>query len=102
MSLWDKAKQLLGQTPQHGTLNTVSEQDHANAIIKERADLCSSLTAEPEEQTVTRDNGRDIIFLGWQICNVEERHVKDNRRLAYLKLFQTRTNKYVCQRFISH
>jgi len=76
MSLWDKAKQLLGQTPQHGTLNTVSEQDHANAIIKERADLCSSLTAEPEEQTVTRDNGRDIIFLGWQICNVEERHVK--------------------------
>ena len=98
MSLWDKAKQLLGQSPQHGTLNTVSEQDHANAIIKERADLCSSLTAEPEEQTVTRDNGRDIIFLGWQICNVEERHVKDNRRLAYLKLFQTRTNKYVCQR----
>lgn len=50
------------------------------------------------EQTVSRDNARDIIFLGWQIANVEERHAKDNRRLAYLKLFRTRNDKYVCQR----
>jgi hypothetical protein len=98
MSLWDKAKQLFGQSPQSGTLHAVSDQEHLDAIIKERPDLCDQLTNEPQEQTVTRDNGRDIIFLGWQVCNVEERHIKDGRRLAYLKLFQTRANKYVCQR----
>ena len=98
MSLWDKAKQLFGQSPQSSTLHAVSAQDHLDAIIKERPDLCDPLTSDPNEKTVTRDNGRDIIFLGWQVCNVEERHDKDDRRLAYLKLFQTRANKYVCQR----
>lgn len=98
MSLWDKAKQLFGQSSAVGTLNPVTELDHQNAVIKERPDLCRDIRESPEEQTVTRNEGRDIIFQGWQICNVEERHAKDNRRLAYLKLFLTRSNKYVCQR----
>ena len=53
MSLWDKAKQLFGQSPQSGTLNTVSEQDHADAIIK--VDL-------PTGQVVVEsDKSRDAI-----------------------------------------
>ena len=98
MSLWDKAKQLFSQSQPSGNLHRVSDQDHRDAIIKERPDLCSGVNDEPQEQTVRRDDSRDICFVGWQICNVEERHHKDNRRLAYLKLFQTRTDKFVCQR----
>ena len=98
MGLWDKAKQLFGQGQPSGNLHHVTEQDHHNAIIKERRDLCSGVDDEPQEQTVRRDNARDICLVGWQICNVEERHNKDDRRLAYLKLFQTRTDKFVCQR----
>ena len=97
MKLFDTLQQLLGMQDK-GSLHTVTEQDHQQALIKERADLCQALEADPVEQTVSRDNARDIIFLGWQIANVEERHAKDSRRLAYLKLFRTRNDKYVCQR----
>ena len=98
MSLWDKARQLFGQSAPVRHLQPVSEQDHLNAIIKERADLCDDLDAAASPQTVRRDGVRDITFQGWQLCNVEERHAQDNRRLAYLKLFQTRNDKFVCQR----
>ena len=80
-------------------LHKVTEEDHRNAVIKERMDLCKSIEKQPEQQTVQRDGGRDIVFKGWQICNVEERDPRhDNRRLGYLKLFKTKNDKFVCQR----
>lgn len=97
MKLFDTLQQLLGMQGK-GSLHAVTEQDHQESLIKERPDLCQAEETAPMEQTVSRDNARDIIFLGWQIANVEERHAKDSRRLAYLKLFRTRNDKYVCQR----
>ncbi len=80
-------------------LHRVTEEDHRNAVIKERIDLCKSIEKTPEHQTVQRDGGRDIVFNGWQICNVEERDPQhDSRRLGYLKLFKTKNDKFVCQR----
>ncbi|MGL4207472.1 MAG: hypothetical protein ACRCRW_15315 [Aeromonadaceae bacterium] len=103
MTLWDIAKrtiqQLTGDTP-HDALHKVSPSDHKSAIIKERPDLCASLSSEATEQTVRRDGSRDIVFLGWQVANVEERALSDNRRIAYLKLFKTRYEKFVCQRMM--
>ena len=97
MKLFTTLQQLLGVQGK-GSLHAVTEQDHQESLIKERPDLCQAQETAPMEQTVSRDNARDIIFLGWQIANVEERHAKDSRRLAYLKLFRTRNDKYVCQR----
>lgn len=103
MTLWDMAKsaiqKLSGNTPQD-SLHKVSSTDHKSALIKERPDLCSRLDSEATEQTVRRDGSRDIIFLGWQVANVEERAVSDNRRIAYLKLFKTRYDKFICQRMM--
>lgn len=79
-------------------LAKVTEEDHKNAIIKERPDLCKKLSDLPADEVVKRDGKIDITFKGWQICNVEERHNKDDRRLGYLKLFKTRNDKFVCQR----
>lgn len=80
-------------------LHRVTEEDHRHALIKERLDLCRSIDKTPEHSTVQRDEGRDIVFNGWQICNVEERDPQhDNRRLGYLKLFKTKNDKFVCQR----
>ena len=103
MTLWDLAKskiqQLTGLAPRDA-LHKVSPSDHKSAIIKERPDLCASLSSEASEQTVRRDGSRDIIFLGWQVANVEERTLSNDRRIAYLKLFQTRYDKFVCQRMM--
>lgn len=102
MTLWDLAAI---------TNNSLEDLHHAMhctrshpAIIrvpsKERPDLCASLSSEATEQTVRRDGSRDIIFLGWQVANVEERILSNDRRIAYLKLFQTRYDKFVCQRMM--
>ena len=60
--------------------------------------MCKKLSDLPADEVVKRDGKIDITFKGWQICNVEERHNKDDRRLGYLKLFKTRNDKFVCQR----
>ncbi|MGN1394822.1 MAG: hypothetical protein ACI4V7_12460 [Succinivibrionaceae bacterium] len=84
--------------PDTNNLGTVTEEDHRTAIIKERPDLCKKITEIPSDEVVKRDGKIDITFKGWQICNVEERHNKDDRRLGYLKLFKTRNDKFICQR----
>ncbi len=104
MGLWDKAKQFIESkvaaevTGGNQGLEKVTAEDHRNAIIKERPDLCKRISDIPADEVVKRDGKIDITFKGWQICNVEERHNKDNRRLGYLKLFMTRNDKFVCQR----
>src|SRR5574344_180807 len=104
MGLWDKAKQLIEKTVANeqgnvaSGLGKVTEEDHKNAEIKERPDLCKNISDLPSDEIVKRDGKIDITFKGWQICNVEERQIKDNRRLGYLKLFMTRSDKFVCQR----
>lgn len=82
-------------------LHRVSEEDHRTAIVKERDDLCINIRSAPEKTNVQRDAGRDITFMGWMICKVEEIAIKDNkedRRIGYLKLFKTKNDKFVCQR----
>lgn len=82
-------------------LHKVTKEDHDKAIIKERPDLCISITETPQKTKVQKDGARDIIFSGWQICNVEERDsnpAHNDRRLGYLKLFKTKNDKFVCQR----
>ncbi len=80
-------------------LHKVTEEDHRNALIKERMDLCSSIYSAPKNEKVQSDGRRDIVLTGWQICNVEERDTRhDNRRIGYLKLFKTKNDKFVCQR----
>lgn len=102
MGLWDKAKKFIeknvgGETNGSG-LGRVTEEDHKNSIIKERPDLCKKISDIPAEEIVKRDGKIDIKFKGWQICNVEERQDKNDRRLGYLKLFKTHNDKFVCQR----
>ncbi len=87
-----------GQAQTDAALGKVTEEDHKNAIIKERPDLCKRLSDLPTDEVIRRDGKVDITFTGWQICNVEERHNKDDRRLGYLKLFKTKKDKFVCQR----
>ena len=80
-------------------LHKVTEEDHRNAMIKERMDLCTSIYSAPKPENVRRDGGRDITLLGWQICTVEERDTRhDNRRIGYLNLYKTKNDKFVCQR----
>lgn len=103
MGIWDKAKQFIeknvnSEKSSSRGLGKVTAEDHKNAIIKERPDLCKNITDTPSDEIVKRDGKIDITFKGWQICNVEERQNKDNRRLGYLKLFMTRNDKFVCQR----
>lgn len=103
MGLWDKAKSFLNATETTtetatGGLGKVTEEERQAAIIKERPDLCKKLEDIPGDEVVKRDGKIDITFKGWQICNVEARHNKDDRRLGYLKLFKTRNDKFVCQR----
>lgn len=81
------------------SLHKVTEEDHKNAIIKERQDLCINIEEKPERIDVRKDGARDITFIGWQVCNVEERASgHEDRRLGYLKLFKTKNDKFVCQR----
>ena len=98
MGLFDKFLGKEGETANSSGLGKVTEEDHRNALIKERPDLCKKLSDLPADEVVKRDGKIDITFKGWQICNVEERHNKDDRRLGYLKLFKTRNDKFVCQR----
>ncbi len=102
MGLFDKFKELVagegGGVDANHILVKVTEEDHKTAIIKERPDLCKNLSDIPEDEVVKRDGKIDIQFKGWQICNVEERQNKDDRRLGYLKLFKTKNDKFVCQR----
>ena len=99
MGFFDKIKSAIGggATEEKGLIK-VTEEDHKNAIIKERSDLCKKISDIPEDEIVKRDGKIDINFKGWQICNVEERQNKDDRRLGYLKLFKTKNDKFVCQR----
>ncbi|MBP3749240.1 MAG: hypothetical protein J6I35_06795 [Ruminobacter sp.] len=98
MGLFDKILGKEGDSSSSAGLGKVTEEDHRNALIKERPDLCKKLSDLPADEVVKRDGKIDITFKGWQICNVEERHNKDDRRLGYLKLFKTRNDKFVCQR----
>jgi len=98
MGLFDKILGKDGDSSSSAGLGKVTEEDHRNALIKERPDLCKKLSDLPADEVVKRDGKIDITFKGWQICNVEERHNKDDRRLGYLKLFKTRNDKFVCQR----
>lgn len=98
MGLFDKILGKDGDSSSSAGLGKVTEKDHRNALIKERPDLCKKLSDLPADEVVKRDGKIDITFKGWQICNVEERHNKDDRRLGYLKLFKTRNDKFVCQR----
>lgn len=103
MGLFDKAKSIFSSSNEseesaESKLGKVTEKDHLNSIIKEREDLCRQLFESETSETVKRDGKLDITFKGWQICNVEERHNKDDRRLGYLKLFRTSKGKFVCQR----
>ncbi|WP_298509512.1 hypothetical protein [uncultured Ruminobacter sp.] len=98
MGLLDKILGKEGDSSSSAGLGKVTEEDHRNALIKERPDLCKKLSDLPADEVVKRDGKIDITFKGWQICNVEERHNKDDRRLGYLKLFKTRNDKFVCQR----
>ena len=98
MGFFDKILGKEGASDSSSGLGKVTEEDHRNALIKERPDLCKKLSDLPADEVVKRDGKIDITFKGWQICNVEERHNKDDRRLGYLKLFKTRNDKFVCQR----
>lgn len=98
MGFFDKILGKEGASDSSSSLGKVTEEDHRNALIKERPDLCKKLSDLPADEVVKRDGKIDITFKGWQICNVEERHNKDDRRLGYLKLFKTRNDKFVCQR----
>ena len=99
MGFFDKIKSAIGGSgAEEKGLIKVTEEDHKNAIIKERSDLCKKISDIPEDEIVKRDGKMDINFKGWQICNVEERQNKDDRRLGYLKLFKTKNDKFVCQR----
>ena len=98
MRLFKKILYKEGDSSSSAGLGKVTEEDHRNALIKERPDLCKKLSDLPADEVVKRDGKIDITFKGWQICNVEERHNKDDRRLGYLKLFKTRNDKFVCQR----
>lgn len=98
MGLFDRILGKEGDSASSAGLGKVTEEDHRNALIKERPDLCKKLSDLPADEVVKRDGKIDITFKGWQICNVEERHNKDDRRLGYLKLFKTRNDKFVCQR----
>lgn len=98
MRLFDKILGKEGDSSSSAGLGKVTEEDHRNALIKERPDLCKKLSDLPADEVVKRDGKIDITFKGWQICNVEERHNKDDRRLGYLKLFKTRNDKFICQR----
>ncbi len=103
MGLFDKIKGIVGgssedESSAESSLGRITERDHELSIIKEREDLCNQLYESENSEVVKRDGKLDITFKGWQICNVEERHNKDDRRLGYLKLFRTSKGKFVCQR----
>lgn len=99
MGLFDKLTSMISNSDDRSSgLGKVTEEDHRTAIIKERPDLCKTITDIPCDEIVKRDGKMDITFKGWQICNVEERQSKTDRRLGYLKLFKTRNDKFVCQR----
>ena len=68
MGFFDKIKSAIGGSgAEEKGLIKVTEEDHKNAIIKERSDLCKKISDIPEDEIVKRDGKMDINFKGWQI-----------------------------------